>query len=132
MSTSDLPALNATLNATSAVLLAIGWMLIRSGRIAAHRRFMIAAFVTSSSSRFSSSITRRLDQPYRQGRDARHLFFDSDPARRPGGRRGSARIITLSRGSAVRRSAPAHASWTCRRLFVSVTGDCLLMLYQLA
>jgi len=45
---SDLPALNATLNALSAVLLTIGWFLIRSRRVTAHRRCMIAAFVTSS------------------------------------------------------------------------------------
>jgi uncharacterized membrane protein YozB (DUF420 family) len=44
---SDLPALNATLNATAAVLLAIGWILIRRGRIAQHRAVMIAAFCTS-------------------------------------------------------------------------------------
>ena len=44
----DLPELNATLNATSAVLLTTGWFLIRSRRIEAHRRCMIAAFVTSS------------------------------------------------------------------------------------
>jgi uncharacterized membrane protein YozB (DUF420 family) len=44
---SDLPALNATLNGTSAVLLAIGWVLIRRGRIAQHRAVMIAAVGTS-------------------------------------------------------------------------------------
>jgi uncharacterized membrane protein YozB (DUF420 family) len=44
---SDLPALNATLNATSAVLLTIGWTLIRRGRIEQHRKVMIAAFCTS-------------------------------------------------------------------------------------
>ena len=47
MSVSDLPALNATLNATSAVLLSIGWWLIRRGRVAQHRKVMIAAFSTS-------------------------------------------------------------------------------------
>jgi uncharacterized membrane protein YozB (DUF420 family) len=44
---SDLPALNATLNGTAAVLLGIGWTLIRRGRIAQHRAVMIAAFCTS-------------------------------------------------------------------------------------
>jgi uncharacterized membrane protein YozB (DUF420 family) len=44
---SDLPALNATLNGTAAVLLGIGWTLIRRGRIAQHRVVMIAAFCTS-------------------------------------------------------------------------------------
>lgn len=47
ISVSDLPALNAALNATSAVLLAIGWTLIRRGRIEQHRKVMIAAFCTS-------------------------------------------------------------------------------------
>jgi len=44
---SDLPALNATLNATSAVLLTTGWILIRRGRIAQHRAVMIAAVCIS-------------------------------------------------------------------------------------
>jgi uncharacterized membrane protein YozB (DUF420 family) len=44
----DLPALNATLNATCAVLLTIGYILIRRGRIQQHRRVMIAAFITST------------------------------------------------------------------------------------
>ena len=47
MTVSDLPALNATLNATSAVLLTTGWILIRRGRIAQHRAVMIAAVCTS-------------------------------------------------------------------------------------
>jgi uncharacterized membrane protein YozB (DUF420 family) len=44
----DLPAVNASLNALSGVLLLLGFVMVRSGRIAAHRRMMIAAFVTSS------------------------------------------------------------------------------------
>jgi len=44
----DLPALNATLNATCAILLTIGYVLIRRGRVRLHRRVMIAAFVTST------------------------------------------------------------------------------------
>jgi uncharacterized membrane protein YozB (DUF420 family) len=43
----DLPALNACLNATCAVLLIIGYGLIRRRRIEAHRRVMIAAFCVS-------------------------------------------------------------------------------------
>jgi len=43
----DLPAVNATLNAIAAVLLAIGWMLIRRGRWRQHRAVMISAFCTS-------------------------------------------------------------------------------------
>jgi uncharacterized membrane protein YozB (DUF420 family) len=40
---SDLPALNATLNATSAVLLLTGWRLIKRGRWTAHRNVMLSA-----------------------------------------------------------------------------------------
>ena len=47
MTVSDLPAVNATLNATAAVLLSIGWILIKRGRWTAHRAVMIAAFCTS-------------------------------------------------------------------------------------
>ena len=47
MTYADLPAVNATLNATSAILLTIGWVLIRGGRWRQHRAFMIAAFCTS-------------------------------------------------------------------------------------
>ena len=43
----DLPAVNATLNATSAILLTIGWLLIRARRREAHRKVMLAAFATS-------------------------------------------------------------------------------------
>ena len=48
MTVHDLPAVNATLNAISGVLLLIGYLLIRARRIELHRRFMIAAFVASS------------------------------------------------------------------------------------
>ena len=48
MTIHDLPAVNATLNAISGVLLVIGYLLIRARRIELHRRFMIAAFVASS------------------------------------------------------------------------------------
>jgi putative membrane protein len=41
-------ALNATLNGTSAVLLACGYVAIRRGQIAVHKRFMIAAFSVST------------------------------------------------------------------------------------
>jgi len=42
------PALNATLNGTSAVLLLTGRLLIAKGRVAAHRASMIAAVVASA------------------------------------------------------------------------------------
>lgn len=43
-----LPAVNATLNAISGVLLLIAYALIRARRIPQHRAVMIAAFTTSS------------------------------------------------------------------------------------
>ena len=48
MTVHDLPAVNATLNAISAVLLVVGYVLIRIRRIDAHRRVMLAAFTTST------------------------------------------------------------------------------------
>ena len=41
-------ALNACLNGASAVLLAGGYIAIRKGKMAVHKRFMISAFVVSS------------------------------------------------------------------------------------
>ena len=48
MTIHDLPAVNATLNAISGVLLSAGYLLIRARRIEQHRRCMIAAFTASS------------------------------------------------------------------------------------
>ena len=47
MTLADLPALNTILNATSAILLMIGFMHIKRGRIDAHRRVMLLAFAVS-------------------------------------------------------------------------------------
>ena len=44
----DLPGVNATLNAVSAALLTVGYVLIRIGRIAQHRACMLAACGTST------------------------------------------------------------------------------------
>ena len=41
-------ALNASLNGTSAVLLTCGYLAIRARKIAVHKSFMIAAFLTST------------------------------------------------------------------------------------
>jgi uncharacterized membrane protein YozB (DUF420 family) len=48
MTVQDLPAVNATLNAISGVLLVIAYVFIRKRQIERHRRTMIAAFVMSS------------------------------------------------------------------------------------
>jgi len=48
MAISDLPALNALLNGTCAVLLVAGYMCIRGRRITAHRACMFLALLTSA------------------------------------------------------------------------------------
>ena len=48
MSVQDLPALNASLNGLSAVLLLFGWRHIRQGRRDAHRKCMLGALGASA------------------------------------------------------------------------------------
>lgn len=48
MTVHDLPAVNASLNALSGVLLVVAYALIRARRIEQHRLVMLAAFATSS------------------------------------------------------------------------------------
>jgi len=47
VSVTDLPGLNALLNGTAALLLVLGFYLVRTGRREAHRRAMTAAFACS-------------------------------------------------------------------------------------
>lgn len=137
MTVHDLPTLNAVLNALSAVLLSVGYLLIRRQKIAAHRAVMIAALV-------SSALFLTCYLVY-------HAQVGS--VRFPG--QGGARtlylsillthtvlaaavpvlaLITLSR--ALRRRFPAHkriARWTLPIwLYVSVTGIVVYwMLYRM-
>jgi putative membrane protein len=48
MQVSDLPALNASLNAIAAVFLVAGYVFIRSGRRRAHKRCMLTALTVSA------------------------------------------------------------------------------------
>ncbi len=48
MTVEMLPHVNACLNATSAILLAAGYICIRRGKVTAHKTCMLAAFVASS------------------------------------------------------------------------------------
>ncbi len=48
MQISDLPAVNATLNSLSAILLATGYYFIRQKKIAVHRICMLSALTTSA------------------------------------------------------------------------------------
>ncbi len=47
MTVSDLPSVNAALNACAAVFLVLGWVLIRRGERRAHRRAMLGAVACS-------------------------------------------------------------------------------------
>ena len=45
---SDLPSVNASLNATSAILLVVGYLCIRRRKVTAHKACMVTAFITST------------------------------------------------------------------------------------
>lgn len=47
LSTGDLPAVNAGLNLLATMLLTIGYVLIKRGRVVAHRNAMLGAFAVS-------------------------------------------------------------------------------------
>jgi putative membrane protein len=137
MTLSDLPALNATLNAIAGTLLVIGYVLIRRGRVQQHRRVMIAAFTTSTLFLIS------------------YLTYHANVGSRPFTGQGAIRtvyfailithivlaivivpmaLITLSRG--LRGRFEQHvplARWTLPLwLYVSVTGVVVyLMLYRM-
>ena len=132
----DLPHLNAALNATSAVLLTTGWLLIKRRRIPQHRLCMIAAVITSAC--FLTS----------------YVIYHANTGSRPFPGQGAIRVIyfailithvvlaaaivplalmTARRG--LRSQFDRHvriARWTLPLwLYVSVTGVVIyLMLYQ--
>lgn len=134
---SQLPAVNATLNAVAATLLAAGYACIRRGRIDLHRRCMVAAFATSAL--FLAS----------------YLVYHAQAGSRPFTGEGPIRVVyftvlishiilaaavlplavvTLRRG--LRRDDARHAAlarWTLPVwLYVSVTGVVVYwMLYRL-
>jgi uncharacterized membrane protein YozB (DUF420 family) len=136
MSVHDLPALNATLNGISAVLLLIGWVLIRSRRIEAHRICMIAAFSTSSVFLASYLVYHAQvgSVPFTRQGFVRPLYFTIllthvvlAAATLP------LALITLSRGLKARFAKHrAIARWTMPIwLYVSVTGVLVyVLLYQ--
>ncbi len=133
----DLPAVNAGLNALSAVLLATGWRLIRRRRVALHRAAMLAAFACSLVF-FASYLTYhfQVGSVRFPGQGAwRKLYFTvlishtilavTVPV-----------LATITLVHALRRRFPRHrriARWTLPIwLYVSVTGIVVYwMLYQM-
>ena len=136
MSVHDLPAVNATLNGISGLLLATGWMLIRGRRIQAHRTCMIAAFVTSSLFLVSYLVYHAQvgSVPFTRQGFVRPVYFTIlithvvlAAATLP------LAIVTLSRGLKARFARHrAIARWTMPIwLYVSVTGVLVyVLLYQ--
>ena len=132
----SLPAVNATLNATAAVLLLTGYSLIRRRRIEAHRRVMLTAFGVSIAFLVSYLIYHSQvgSVPYRKSGVLRPVYFSilithtllaaTVPV---------LAIITLRRalGGDFKRHRRI-ARWTFPIwLYVSVTGVIVyLMLYQ--
>jgi putative membrane protein len=131
-----LPTLNATLNATAAMLLTCGYVMIRRRKVAAHRGFMLAAFATSAVFLVSYVV-------YHASAGSKH--FEGQGAVRPvyfailishivlAAAIVPMAIVTLSRGLRGRYDRHvAIARWTLPTwLYVSVTGVVVyLMLYQ--
>jgi uncharacterized membrane protein YozB (DUF420 family) len=137
LSIADLPAVNATLNGISAILLTTGYILIRQRRITWHRRCMIAAFCTSALFLACYLVYHAhvLSRPFTGQGPIRYVYYSILlthvllaivilPLA----------LITLSRG--LKRQYPRHkaiARWTLPLwLYVSVTGVIVyLMLYQI-
>jgi putative membrane protein len=77
MTVHDLPALNATLNGISGLLLTGGYLMIRRRRIAAHRAFMIAAWIVSVMFLASYTVYHTFagSRPYTGGGVLRAVYF---------------------------------------------------------
>ena len=136
MQIQDLPALNATLNGISAILLTAGYVLIRRGRRDLHKRCMLAA-LTASALFLVSYVTYHLNtgsRPFPGQGAIRVVYFVIlithvilAAAILP------LALITASRG--LKDQFDRHvriARWTLALwLYVSVTGVVIyLMLYQ--
>lgn len=137
MEISDLPAVNATLNATSAFFLVAGYVLIRRGHSTLHRRSMLAA-LTSSALFLTSYVIYHLNigsRPFQGQGFARFVYFSILISHvllavtiLP------LALMTASRGLNAQYERHVRiARWTLPLwLYVSVTGVVIyLMLYQL-
>ncbi len=143
MTLSDLPAVNASLNGLSTVLLVLGWRHIKAGRRIAHRNCMVGALVTSTLF-LACYLTYHFQMQKLHGRA--HTSF-TDPAWfRPiylailvthlVGAFAILPLVTLTFQRAIRERFELHkqiARWTLPVwLYVSVTGVVIyLLLYQI-
>jgi len=132
----DLPAVNASLNALSGVLLLTGYALIRARRIGQHRRCMIAAFVTSSAFLVCYVVYHAQvgSVPFERQGFVRPLYFTilvthvTLAATVP-----PLALVTLSRGLKGRYAQHVRiARWTFPIwLYVSVTGVVVFVMLQI-
>jgi uncharacterized membrane protein YozB (DUF420 family) len=137
MSVTDLPAVNATLNTISTVLLITGWVFIRRGERQKHKACMIAALVTSSL--FLTSYVMYHAQvgsvPFRGTGWIRTVYFSVlIPHVILAAAVVPPILITVSRGLSAKYDKHRRiARWTLPIwLYVSVTGVMVyLMLYQM-
>ena len=142
MTYTDLPLINACLNATSAVLLVLGWNFIRSGQRDPHRRCMIGALCTSA-----AFLACYLYYHWRmqQVHGAAHTKFVNPPEFRPIyltilfthliGAFAIVPLVLMTVSRAFKERFEAHkaiARWTLPVwLYVSVTGVVIyLLLYR--
>ncbi len=143
MTYTDLPLINACLNATSAVLLVLGWNHIRAGRKEAHRNCMIAALCTSAAF-LACYLYYHFQMQRVQG--AAHTKFVNPPEFRPiyltilfthlAGAFAIVPLVLMTVSRAFKERFEAHkaiARWTLPIwLYVSVTGVVIyLLLYQI-
>ena len=133
----DLPALNATLNAISLVLLVTGYVFIRRGQWQRHRACMIAALVMSAlflTSYVIYHVQRRIGAVPRTGWIRTVYFAVLIPHVILAAAIVPLVLITVSRAlSASSTGIATIARWTLPLwLYVSMTGVIVyLMLYQL-
>ncbi len=136
MGISDLPALNATLNAIATVFLLTGYVLIRRGHRLAHKRCMLGALVTSALF-LTSYVIYHLNagsRPFPGQGTARVIYFAILLTHVP----LAAAILPLALVTTARGLWSQYdrhvriARWTLPLwLYVSVTGVVIyLMLYQ--
>jgi putative membrane protein len=137
MTVYDLPTLNASLNAVATAFLFAGWVLIRRGRIEAHRRCMLAAFAASCLFLVFYVIyhAQAGSRPFQGQGPIRHVYFTIliTHVVLAAGIVPMA-LVTLRRGlmrDDVRHRRLARWTWPLW-MYVSVTGVVIyLMLYHL-
>jgi len=133
-----LPGVNATLNASSAALLALGWVLIRAGRVRAHALLMILAVAVSALFLVSYLVYHYQvgSVPFRGFGPIRTVYFTVLLSHTVLATLAVVPLVALTLTRAARRQFERHARiakvtfpiW----LYVSITGVVIyLMLYQM-